>query len=219
MKYISLLFAAALLTGCANHATFKTPSPYTSIDDEFTGQTVKYTLKYSQPEPGIFTGGQQQVPTDLSKSNLSIVSAHTLANAEEIVERHLPAGLTPVTGESGADYLFDVQMTAHSKHGPTAWDFQFAKSLGIGLLTLGLGPDYWQIIADYKVTYSLTDSQTGHTITEEYAVTEVAEHQAGPFESNAPLKRASRDMFERNFALTLNEFFEQVDTLAMNNGE
>jgi hypothetical protein len=219
MKHLVLLLAITTMAGCANHATFESPEAYTTLDEQFTGQTVHYSIQYSQPRPGIFSGGEQQKASPLSEAELSIVSRKSLANVEEIVERHLPPGMSPIRGQTDTDYQLDISITAYSKHGPTAWDFQFAKSLGVGLISLGLGPDYWKIIADFDVTYALENRQTGEVIEESYSVDEIADHQAGPFESTDPLMRASQDMFERHFSLTLNQFFERIDTLTISKAE
>ncbi len=211
MKQSLIAIMLLVLTGCANHATFKEPGTYTTVNDKFTGQTMKYSIAYSQPEPGIFTGGEQQPLKPVSDTNLSVVSTRSLQNINEIVERHLPAGVTTLANENAADFQFDVEITAYEKQGPTFWDFEFLKSLGVGLVTLGLGPDYWDVIADFDVKYALKDSKNNLLIAREYSIEEKADHQASPFDTNEPLLRSSQKMFEQQLALTLNDFFEAAD--------
>ena len=211
MRTLTTLLIYVLLTGCASHATFEQPDAYTSFNEEFKGETFHYSVLYSQPEPGFFSGGEQQDLNPLSKSRLSVVSERSLSDVEGLIERHLPAGIAISDKQESTDYQLEVAITAHSKHGPTAWDFEFLKSLGVGLVSFGLGPDYWDIVANFDVNYNLENSGGTTLLKKEYKVRERVDHQAGPFDTTEPLKRSSESMFEQQLAITLNDFFEKVD--------
>jgi hypothetical protein len=211
MKHLAVIAFALAIGGCANHANFEQPDSYKVIGDQFNQQTLYYEVRYSQPYPGVFNGNEQQPMAPIDDIELSVVSRKSLANTKGIIDAHLPAGITTVQSRALSDYIFDVEITARRKQGPTAWDFEFLKSFGVGLLTFGLGPDYWDIIADFDVKYALTREDGSPVYSKSYNISAAFDHRASPFDTLDPLYRANRELYEQQLRKTLNSFFEGVE--------
>ncbi|PVY76989.1 hypothetical protein C8D92_104222 [Tamilnaduibacter salinus] len=211
MRPFFTAFIAIALSGCASHAQFQAPDSYKIVSDDFNQKTIHHDILYSQPEPGILNDIEQQPMSPIGESELSSVSRRTLANTDSIIQSHLPAGMATVTSETSADYLMSVRIKAYKKHGPTAWDYEFLKSFGIGLFTLGLGPDLWDITAEFDAVYELKTNSGSTVHQKRFEIRDKADHQAAFYESLTPLYRASKQLYEQQLHQTLNTFFKQVE--------
>lgn len=208
MKKIILGAFALILTGCATHAEITMPSVKRVDAEVFAGKKLDYDIFYSQLEPGFFNGSEQQDLKPLEEAQLSIASAATLQNLTQIIERQLPASAT-IVENSDSDLSLVVELVAFSKAGPTYADHEFAKNLGKSMLTLGMGSSEYNIVADFNVTYRLTD-EAGKTTEKSYRVEEIVDHERGKFESMQSVHDFAAQLLEKHLMLTLNDFFVEA---------
>lgn len=210
MKKSSIALCLVLATGCATHADIKTAAVTQLQSKHFENKSLSYNILYSQPQPGVFTSGNQTSLKPLEQSELSIASAATLKNLPEYIYKQLPASV--VKGEkNNSEFNLEVDLIAHDKAGPAYADYQAMKSFGKDMLTLGLGSSDYNIIADFDVTYKLT-SNGKKIYSKEYKVKDSVQHQRGQLESFNSLNDFSGQLLEKHLMLTLNSFFKEADT-------
>lgn len=211
-KIVGALLAlclAALLTGCATHANIEMPLVNQSGLESFSGKSINYQLYYSQPEPGLFTGGEKQAMKPVEEVNLSVASARVLQKIPRYIESQLPASSRQVGKSERSDYTLLIEMDAKNKRGPAYSNHQFGKSLGKGMLTMGLGPSHYKIIADFNVNYKLKSN--GRTLYQKsYQVNDAVNHQKSDFESYSSLDDYSGQLLEKHMVLTLNSFLKDA---------
>lgn len=210
MKNCSIALCLVLVTGCATHADIKTAAVTQLQSKNFENKSLSYNVLYSQPQPGVFTSGNQTTLKPLEQSELSIASAATLKNLPEYIYKQLPASV--IKGEKNrSEFNLEVDLIAHDKAGPAYADYQAMKSFGKGMLTLGLGSSDYNIVADFDVTYKLT-SHGKEIYSKEYTVKDSVQHQRGQLESFNSLNDFSGQLLEKHLMLTLNSFFKEADT-------
>jgi len=93
MKKIVLLLMIAVLGGCATHAEIKMPTVTKVHDAVYENKTLNYEILYSQPKPGVFTGGKQLPLAPLEKAELSVASASTLKELPKFIFNQLPVSV------------------------------------------------------------------------------------------------------------------------------
>ena len=163
---------------------------------------------YSQLEPGLFNGNTQQDLKPIEEAELSVASAATLQNLTQIIERQLPASAT-IVDSANNDMKLMVELVAFSKAGPTYADFEFAKNFGKSMLTLGMGSSEYNILADFNVTYRLSD-ESGKIIEKSYRIEDVVDHERGKFESMQSVHDYAAQLLEKHLIISLNDFFLQA---------
>lgn len=207
MKKIVLLLVIAVLSGCATHAEIKMPTVIKVHNAVYENKTLNYEVLYSQPKPGIFTGGEQLPLVPIEQAELSVGSASALKDLPDLIFNQLPVSVKYLA--KNPDITLNLEITAHHKKGPVYSDHEFAKSLGKGLLTLGLGSSEYNIVADFDAKYIL--KQDDRVIfTKEFKVKDEVDHEKSRFDSHYTLNEFVSQMLEKHLILTLHEFFTEA---------
>lgn len=208
IKILSLAVVFAVLTGCATPAQISMPVVQKVSHEVFVDKRFTYDLLYSQPEPGVFSSGEQQAMQPIEQAKLSVASAKALHNVKRFIEEQLPASSTVVQEGSG-DFDLMIKLKAKHKKGPAYADFEAAKSFGKSLLTMGFGSSEYDIVADFEVTYEL--QRQGRTLfTKHYVVEDSVDHQRGKLDGFEVLNVYAAEMLEKHMMLTLNDFFKSA---------
>lgn len=208
MKKLLMLGLALILSGCATHANIEMPAVTQVYHQSFDNKSISHEIMYSQPKPGAFTGGEQMPLAPLEEAHLSVASAATLKNLPDYIYRQLPS--TVQRAEQGeGDMNLLVELTARDKKGPAYSNFEFGKSLGKNLLTLGFAASDYTIIADFDVTYRLQNGDR-ETFVKSYKINDSVAHQRGDFDSFNSLNDYAGQLLEKHLILTLNDFFKKA---------
>ena len=209
-KTLVALTFAAVLTGCATHANIEMPLVSNSGMEAYAGKSISYEVLYTQPTPGSFgAGGKQQDMKSVDQVQLSVASARVLHKMPSYITGQLPASAKQVENGEPSDLSLVIAMEARNKLGPAYADHQFAKTFGKNMLTFGLGPADYKIIADFDVEYSLLqDGQLLHK--KAFQVKDSINHQRGDFEAYNSLDEYSGQMLEKHMVLTLNDFLKEA---------
>jgi hypothetical protein len=177
-------------------------------NNAFTNKTFGYEILYSQPKPGIFSGGDKMPLLPLEKSEMSIASAATLKNLPDYIYKQLPSSV--IRDQSGnGDFKLIVELTAYNKKGPAYSDYEFGKSFGKNLLTFGLASSEYNIVANFNAKYRLISSGK-EIFSKNYKVNESVDHERGDFDSFNTLNDYSGQLLEKHLILTLNDFFKEA---------
>lgn len=208
MKKIILLLGTLVLAGCATHADIKMPVVTQVHNSAYENKSMSYDILYSQPKPGIFSGGEQLPLKPLNEAELSVASVATLQKLPDYIFKQLPSTVKRI--DSGnADYKLKVELVAHDKHGPTYADYEAAKSFGKNLITMGLASAEYNIVADFDAKYVLY-KQGEEFFSKEYKVKDQIDHERGDLESFNTLNDYAGQMLEKHLILTLNNFFSEA---------
>ncbi|MGB5446125.1 MAG: hypothetical protein WBM99_11530 [Psychromonas sp.] len=207
MKKVLILLGAVVLTGCATHADIKMPAVTKVHNPVYENKTLNYEILYSQPKPGVFTGGEQLALAPLEKAELSVASASTLKELPKFIFEQLPVSVKHLV--NSADLTLKLELTAHDKKGPAYADHEFTKSLGKNLLTLGLASEEYNIVADFDVKYSLIQDNK-EIYSKEFKVRDEVDHERGDFDSFNTLNEFTSQILEKHLILTLHDFFTEA---------
>lgn len=207
MKKVILLLMVSVLAGCATHADIKMPVVTKVHDVAYENKSLNYEILYSQPKPGIFTGGEQLPLAPLEKAELSIASASTLKELPKLIFEQLPVSVKHLA--NNPDLILKIEITAYNKRGPAYPDYEFLKSFGKDLLTLGLASSEYNIIADFDAKYIL--QQKDEVIfTKSFKVRDSVDHEKGDFDAYNTLNEFTSQILEKHLILTLHEFFKDA---------
>ena len=125
------------------------------------------------------------------------------------LQSQMPPTTKHVEKGQPSDMMLVVEMEVYVRRGPAYSDHQFAKSVAKGMLSLGLAPSDYKIIADFDVKYSL--KQEGRElISKAYKINDSVKHQKGDFEKFSTLDDYSAQMLEKHMVLTLNDFLKEA---------
>ena len=207
MKNLLLLALVVILGGCATHAKIEMPAVTQVHHKSFEDKTMSYEIMYSQPKPGVFSGGQEMPLVPLEEAELSVASAATLKNLPEYIFRQVPASVKRAEKGEG-DLKLIVELKAYDKKGPAYADFEFGKSLAKSLVTLGFASSEYDIVADFDAKYVLL-SGNEEVFSKSYKVDESVDHERGDFESYNSLNDYVGQLLEKHLILTLNDFFKE----------
>ena len=205
MKVFSILVISLILTGCGTHAKIDVPVTSKVDNSAWFGKKFHYSVRYSQPTPGVFSGGEEQPLVPLKQAKISQGAAMAFNRLADAIYNQYPLGVKR-GGQDQYDYLLEIDLIAREKSGPAYPDYQMAESFGANVLTLGLAPANYDIIADFDVTYRLVDMNKEVLYEKEYKVHDSVEHQRKDFDSLNSLYGFSAQLFEKHIALTLSNF-------------
>lgn len=208
-KPFAILAAVILVTGCATHAKIDMPGVSEVVSPAFENKSFSQEVLYSQPQPGMFSGGEQQTLKPLNEQELSVASAATLSKLPTYIKDQLPAS-SKVVNSTESDFKLRVELMAHDKKGPAFADYEFGKSLIKSMLTFGFGSSEYDIIADFEVKYILSSSGKD-LFAKSYSVSESVDHERGKLESFNSLNDFAGQLLEKHLILTLNDFFLTAD--------
>lgn len=208
LKIIVTGIMIAGVSGCASNARINPSMMERASGMHWEGKAIAYEVSISQPEPGVFSGGEQQPMTPLNQANLSVGTRRALQDLNSYLENNLPQGAS-LAHAGNSDLQLSVELTAYDKKGPAYLDHQFTESLAKGLLTLGLAPSDYEVIADFKVNYRLQDAEGVVWHENDYRVQESVDHQKGDFDFDDQWLYA-RQMMEKHINITLGDFFTEA---------
>lgn len=194
------------------------PSVQVIHNEEWENKKFDYDILYSQPKSQI-SGSEEQPPLMPFDEKLSIVDARSVATFLAI--RKFPDYLLqqlPVGAKLGSDNDFDykiiVEMEAHNKKGPVYASHEKVESAVTSLLTLGMTPNERELIADFKVTYRLLNSNGTELFDKSFNINNRVDHIAyeGLYGTQRIYDNESK-LLEKYLVITLNEFItEYIDT-------
>ncbi|MBR9857239.1 MAG: hypothetical protein GYB38_05970 [Gammaproteobacteria bacterium] len=210
MKKIAVLGLVVALGGCANHANIEMPAVTQVYHESFENKSISYEIMYSQPKPGVFSGGEQMPLVPLEQAEFSVASAATLRKLPDYIYQQLPPTVKRLENGQG-DFKLVVELTAYDKKGLVYSDHEFAKSFGKNLLTLGFASSEYDIIADFDAKYKLYSGDK-EIFVESYNVQESVDHERGDFDSFNSLNDYAGQLLEKHLILTLNDFFKKSTT-------
>lgn len=140
---------------------------------------------------------------------LSVASSRVLQKMAAYLKGQMPPTTKHVEKGQPSDMILVVEMEAYDRRGPAYSDHQLAKSVAKGMLSLGLAPSDYKIIADFDVKYSL--KQEGRElISKAYKINDSVKHQKGDFEKFSTLDDYSAQMLEKHMVLTLTDFLKEA---------
>lgn len=208
IRTIAITLGFVALTGCATPAQISMPTVQKVVHTAYENKTIKYDVLYSQPKPGMLSGGEQQPMQPIENAELSVASAKTLTNIRQYIQDQLPNSSKLLKkGESDLDLV--IRMKAFHKKGPAYADFEGMKSFGKSLLTFGLASNEYDIIADFEVTYDLT--KNGQILfSKDYKVKESVDHERGKLDGFNELNVYAAELLEKHLIITLNDFFGEA---------
>lgn len=210
MYFFGLLILVLTTTGCATHAKIDIPATSKVNTANWQGKSFSLDIYYSQPEPGIFTAGDQQELKPLKDAKLSVGAVQVLTNLPQTIMNQLPMN-SIYTESSDTDYTLCVELVAHNKRGPTYADYELGKSLAKGLLTLGMGSDEYNIVADFDVKYTLTD-RSGQSYEKAVAVKDIIDHERGSFELKDNTYDYAAELLKKHIMFTSSAFLNEAKT-------
>ncbi len=208
VKFMGIMAFLLLAAGCANHAKIDMPVVSKVNADQWHGKSFQYEVFYSQPQPGIFTGGEQQQLKPLNEAQLSVGSAQVLADLPQILADQLPLG-AKLTTDGQADYRLKIELIAHDKKGPTYADYEFGKNLAKSFVTLGMGADEYDIVADFDITYFLI-AKDGKTYSKAFSVKDSVDHERSAVEFKNNTFDYSSLLLRKHIMITSSDFLQKA---------
>ena len=209
MRKTALALGVVLLAGCAQHATIDMPYVESARSEAWNNKKFDYDILYSQPKPGMFSGGEQLPLKPIEEAELSVASSATMKNFSDYLIKQLPSGIK-LGNDDDYDYKLVVEMEARDKKGPSYADYNAAESFAKGMLSLGFAASEYEIIADFKVTYKLLHNDGTEILSQSYEVSDNVPHERGDFESYNSLNDYSGQLLEKHMILTLNDFIKKA---------
>lgn len=205
MSKLVFFFGLLVLSGCATHANIVMPVVSQVHDSRYENKSLSYEIYYSQPKPGIFSNGEALPLAPLSQAELSVASSRVLKTFPTIIFKQLPSTVKRVDSGSG-DFKLRIELVARHKKGPVYADYESAKNLAKSLVTLGLGSDEYNIVADFNATYTLSKSGI-EVFSKEFYINEKVDHERAGFESYGSLTEYAGQLLEKHLILSMNDFF------------
>ncbi|HIF9221586.1 TPA: hypothetical protein ACX6QD_003092 [Photobacterium damselae] len=215
-KKILIILGLLTLSGCATHGVVTIPVQSAVENADFVNKTISTKLYYSQPKPGIFSGGEVLPMKPISEAELSVGSSRVLARYKELLSRQLPMNTKVAPENSNGDFLFITELQAKDKAGPSYADYDMALSTGKKLLTLGLGSSEYTIIADFDVTYKLLNHDGKLLLQDTYTVYDEVDHERGGFDGFDIGDDLAAKLLEKNIIITMHKFFLKTGEMKIN---
>jgi len=207
---LTLIAASLTIGGCATHAVVEQVVVQKINSQNFQNKSFEYDVLYSQPKPGVFSGGEQLPLMPIENAELSVASAKVLSRLNEILKSNLPDSVK-IVDEKG-DYELQLAITAKDKKGPAYADYDMAASLGKSLLTLGLGSSEYTIVANFDVEYSLKDSKGVEIYKNKYSVDEELDHEKSKLEGHDIGHSLAEQLLNKHINLTIQDFLRMADS-------
>lgn len=205
MKKTLVVLAVASLAGCATRAKIDVPDTAQWKSPTLAGKTFAFDIYYSQPTPGVFSGGDAQPLLPLNQVQTSVASADIVKQLPNYLAKKLPANAKAADGTT-SDYVLRVELVAPHKRGPAYSDYQAGQSMAMNLITLGLAPSYYNLVAEFDAKYVLTSQ--GQSIYEKsYKVKDLVADQRGDFDGFSILNQHTAELFQKHLFTTLDDFY------------
>lgn len=171
---------------------------------------------------GIYSHGQEYDPEDIEikaikrtadeemQSNwliedvrLSLKTNDQLDYFEQSLKQAIEQSGATLSSSDDADYTLEAKLTFGPTPAPAYQSYNLGKSMGVGLLTLGLGPKSYSAETDYEVQFVLKDS-AGRILTD-YSQTIREEKEVMKHNLNISRHNQVRDVAVEIFRLSLAE--------------
>lgn len=209
---VTLITASLTLGGCATHAVVEQVVVQKLNSQKFQNKSFEYDVLYSQPKPGVFSGGEQLPLAPIEEAELSVASAKVLGRLNEILKSNLPDSVKIVDDQG--DYELQVAITAKDKKGPAYADYDMAASMGKAVLTLGLGSSEYTIVANFDVEYALKNAKGVEIYKNTYSVNEELDHEKSKLEGNDIGHSLAEQLLNKHINLTIQDFLRTADSKA-----
>lgn len=147
----------------------------------------------------------------LQDSELGLGTRDLLGRFEPTLRQALQASGANVSG-SAEDYQLNATLTFGPTPAPAYADYNFGKSLGMGLVTMGLAPKQYRLRTDYTLTLVLRDLRSGQLVKQEICKSDQEHaHSISQFDlSNVQQKHisAAKALFVDSLEGCLNDFLK-----------
>jgi hypothetical protein len=217
-------------TGCMSSGQTKPASDQLVENQQVTipilaGKSVELQIDMFQrvrKKGGIYSHGQEYDPEDIEirpikrtaneemQSNwlvedvrLSLNTNDQLDYFEQSLENTIEHSGATLSSSGDADYTLEAKLTFGPTPAPAYQSYNLGKSMGVGLLTLGLGPKSYSAETDYEVRFVLKDSK-GRILTD-YSQTIREEKEVMKHNLNISRHNQVRDIAVEIFRLSLTE--------------
>jgi hypothetical protein len=192
MRAVSIACVLSIGAGCTSTAPTKPVADLVAERSQVTfpslsGKSVALDLGLFQrawKDSGLHTKGQSYTDDDVEIKvvervsdadmtqnwvvqdvRLSLKTNEQLDYFEQSVESSLTRSGVLIADQGKSDYTLVAQLTFGPTPAPSFGSYNLGKSLGMGLLTLGLGPDSHSAQTDFDVLFRLQDA-SGNVISE-----------------------------------------------------
>lgn len=210
-KLIGFIAFLLLMTGCANHAKIEMPVVAKVNSAKWQGKSFQYEIFYSQPQPGIFSEGEQQQLKPLKEAQLSVGSAQVLADLPQILANQLPVGVR-LNDDGQSDYRLKIELVAHDKKGPSYAEYELGKNLAKSLVTFGMGADEYDIIADFEITYCLI-ARDGKSYRKSFSVKDRVDHERSAVEFKNNTFDYAAILLRKHIMITSSSFLAEANRI------
>ncbi len=206
---IAITAAIVVATGCASHAEIKSNALAPVTNARFDNSTITYEVLYSQPQPGMFSDGEQLPLKPLAEAEVSVGSARTLRELPNYLFAQLPPSAKRGSDDRH-DYKLRLALIAKHKAGPVYADYQYGETFGKKMLTLGLAPDEFEIVADFDARLQLLDANGQVVHERDYQIAERVEHERDGFENMDNVTLVVHQLFEQQLTTLLHDFLSST---------
>ncbi len=224
----ALILAMSAMSGCSN-------APQKTVDDQvqerqaFTihalkGKSVALDVAYFQKVKKEGTDELEVRPVEREKDNemykgvlLEDARLQLKTNEQlDFFQKYLERVVTTSGGQlaqegSKADVKIQASLTYGPTPAPAYRSYNFGKSLGLGLLTLGLGPNSYDAVADYEIGLTLNDNNK--TVEYKARVEQSSEHLKSSFNIGrwSEVQEAAMEAFRVTLEAQLKAFSAKVN--------
>ena len=178
-RLMPTLIVAAAMAGCASTTPQKSPeqqvseSPFPKIA-AFSGKRISLNIDFRQKHEKKEQKEEFEIrPVERTKekdmyqgailqdARISLKTNDQLEFFERYVAHTLiQSGAVIVPTESSSDMAINATLTYGPTPAPAYRDYNFGKSLGMSLMTLGLGPRSYDSVVDYTISIELKKAET-----------------------------------------------------------
>ena len=223
------LIASLALAGCGSTARVDDNTLTAKRGSPIDGKPVALALRFRQhvwKDPGLYMTGQTPKPGEtvtreydftrelkdyviVTDAENNLGTREMLTATEPAIRQALALAGARVTDDPDAPFRLDAEVTFGPTAAPAYADYDLGKSLGMSMLTLGLGPRQYQLREDYALTLRLTDTTTGAVLLERsFRETDAHPHSVSQLDFSAIQRsaNAARGLYLDSLEGNLNDF-------------
>ena len=230
----ALVLATLALGACGSAAKIEQTDLSTRTVGTLDGRSVRVAVDFRQhywKDGGLHMTGQEPAPGETEvrdydfdrelKDYAIVADAELVRKTRDmlyLVEPRLRealerAGAMP-TEQDAADLVMDAVFEFGPTPAPAFADFDLGKSLGLGLVTMGMAPKQYMIRTDYTLSLRLSDARDGAVIhAQTFRDRDALPHSTSSF--TLPHLRKETDtavkQFEESLEQNLNAFLAGID--------
>lgn len=211
-KIILASILLVTLSGCATHGKVEIPHTQNYDVEIMEKKKISYEITYQAPTYGFFGDGDMQESMPISEARLNSNIRMVLNNFNPILASQLPSNAL-IINAGDSDYKVLVHIKAFDGNGPVTLEDLLGETMLKEMLSLGIAAKEQEVVANFQITYSVTDSHGKELITKNYKVNDSIEHEKGDYETDIGGNRLTGDLFKKHVTLTLNKFVKEVSKL------